>query len=81
MVMGKEASAGFFLLIGGGEREGAVLVSHVGDGWPTALWFGGTTARRRVPYSAPLTGGPRSGFLRVGRARSGMSCTVHNPTR
>jgi hypothetical protein len=32
MVTGKETSAGFFLLIGGGERDGVVPVLHVGDG-------------------------------------------------
>jgi hypothetical protein len=61
--MGKEASASFFLLIGGGERErGAVPVQHVGDGWPTAHRSGETTARHRVPCSLPLTSGPQSGF-------------------
>jgi hypothetical protein len=36
MTTRKEASAVFFLLIGGGEREGVVPVPHVGDGRPTA---------------------------------------------
>jgi hypothetical protein len=78
---GKEASAGFFLHIGGGEREGVVPVLHVDDGRPMAHRFGGTTAQYRVPYSVPLTGGPRSGFRRVVRARSGMDRTVHDPAR
>jgi hypothetical protein len=29
---------------------------------PTARRSGGTTARRQVPYSVPLTGGPQLGF-------------------
>jgi hypothetical protein len=60
--MGKEASDGFFLLIGGGERGGVVSVQHVSDSWPTAHRSDRTTVRRWVPCSVPLTGGPRSGF-------------------
>jgi hypothetical protein len=62
MAMGKEASDRFFLFIGGGEREGVVLVLHVSDSWPTARRSDRTTARRQVPCSVPLAGGPQSGF-------------------
>jgi hypothetical protein len=47
--IGKQASAGFFLLIGGGEREGVVPVPYIGDGWPTACRSGGNMAEHCSP--------------------------------
>jgi hypothetical protein len=49
MATEKEASVDFFLLIGGREREGVVLVPHVGDGHPTACQSGGNAAQHRSP--------------------------------
>jgi hypothetical protein len=37
------------VLIAGGEREGAVLVPHVGDSWPTARRSGRTEVRIGAP--------------------------------
>ena len=50
--MGKEASTGFFLLIGGGEREGVVPVPHIGGGRPVLAGPAAavaTSARAHVP--------------------------------
>jgi hypothetical protein len=45
----KKASAGFFLLIGGGEREGVVPVSQIGDSRPTACRSGGNAVQHHSP--------------------------------
>jgi hypothetical protein len=47
--MGKESSAGFFLLIGGGEREGVVPVLHVNNGRLTACRSCGNVVQHRSP--------------------------------
>jgi hypothetical protein len=48
----KEASPEFFLLIGGGEREGVVPVLHISDVRPTACRSSGNAAQRRSPVSS-----------------------------
>jgi hypothetical protein len=58
----KESFGEVALLIGEGEREGAVMVLHISDGWPTAHRSGGDAAHVRFPCLGSLTGGPRSAF-------------------
>jgi hypothetical protein len=61
--MGKEASAGYFLPISGGEREreGVVPVPHIGDGRPTSCWYGEDVAQHCSPVQG-LTHAWRSRF-------------------
>jgi hypothetical protein len=47
--MGKEAWAGFFLLIGRGEREGVVSVPHISDSRPMAFWSSRNAVQHRSP--------------------------------
>jgi hypothetical protein len=45
----KEVAAGFFLLIGGGERESVVPVLLIGDTRPMACRSGGNVAQHHSP--------------------------------
>jgi hypothetical protein len=54
--MGKEAWAGFFLLIGRGEREGVVSVPHISDSRPMAFW----SSRNAVQHRSPVPGQTRT---------------------
>jgi hypothetical protein len=65
----KEASIGFFLFIGEGEREGGILVPPIRDSRPTASRSSWTTTRIGSPMPRSLTGGAQSVFLKPARVR------------
>jgi hypothetical protein len=65
----KEDSAGVFLFICGGEREGVVLIPHISDHTPASGRTGGTAVWRLEPCPRSLTGGPRLVSVKPARVR------------
>jgi hypothetical protein len=79
----KEASVGFFLFIGGGERGEGILVPPVGDSRLMAHRSDWTAARSGSPAPGLLTGAPHSVFLKPARVRfaPGLCYSWARPTK
>jgi hypothetical protein len=79
----KEASVGFFLFIGEGERGEGILVPPVGDSQLMAHQSDWTAAHGGSPTPRLLTGAPHSVFLKSARVRfaPGLCCSWAWPTK